>query len=168
MPIYQDYAQYSSQILDSFVNLAIPSQGLTGALIKGGITKLKIQIRKLIVITVDFEIKSEFRIMSIQHKSSLLWSQYLMHNFHNCVDRSEFLEQTKTIDRIVNGVGLPCDRCGGYIMIQELPPLHHHHGELVCILAHVPVYHRADDTRIGKRTVGYWSSEGLNTITSIF
>ena len=86
-------AQYSFQILDYFINLAIPSQVWTRALIKGGITKLKVHIRKSIVITVDFNIKGAFRIMSIQHKSSLLWSQYLMHNFHNCVDRSEFLLQ---------------------------------------------------------------------------
>ena len=50
-------------------------------------------------------------------------------------------------------------------MIQELSPLHHHHGELGRVPGLVPVYDAADEPGVGERTVGDGPSELLNTIT---
>ena len=55
-------------------------------------------------------------------------------------------------DRLIEAPGL---RCGGQVVVYELAPLHHHHGELVGVVTLVLVHHRADQPRIGQGTVAH-------------
>ena len=53
-------------------------------------------------------------------------------------------------DCLIEASGL---RCGGEVVVYELAPLHHHHGELVRVVTLVLVHHRADQPRVGQGTV---------------
>ena len=53
-------------------------------------------------------------------------------------------------DRLIEASGL---RCGGEVVVYELAPLHHHHGELVRVVTLVLVDHRADQPRVGQGPV---------------
>ena len=55
-------------------------------------------------------------------------------------------------DRLVEPSGL---RGGGEVVVNELAPLHHHHGELVRVVALVLVHHRADQPRVGQGPVAH-------------
>ena len=52
-------------------------------------------------------------------------------------------------------------------MVNELAPLHDHHGELFSVVALVLVDHGADEPRVGQRTVTERPPHLLNTVTVI-
>ena len=46
-------------------------------------------------------------------------------------------------------------RGAGEVVIYELSPLHHEHGELLRVVALVPVDQAGDEPGVGQRTVGH-------------
>ena len=67
-------------------------------------------------------------------------------------------------DRVIEPSGLGR---GGEVVIYELPPLHHHHGELVRVVALVLVDHGADQPGVGQGTIADRSPHLLNTVTVV-
>ena len=62
---------------------------------------------------------------------------------------------------------IPGGWCGCEVMVNELPPLHDHHGELLGVMRLISVNHGAYYTRVWERSVGYRPPELFNSITMI-
>ena len=67
-------------------------------------------------------------------------------------------------DRLIEASGLGC---GGEVVVNELPPLHHHHGELVRVVTLVLVDHGADQPGVGQGTIADRSPHLLNPVTVV-
>ena len=53
-------------------------------------------------------------------------------------------------------------------MVYKLSPLHHKHGELLCVVGLVSVDHGADQAGVGERTVGHRAAELLDTVAVVW